>query len=219
MDEAGWGALSRGSPFAPARTRRLPAQRSGSARHLGLPEAVPVLAGALSDPDPLVRGHVETHANTTGRGKPISETPVMNRSEGGSFPRPWASASASPKKRRRTRSPASRASGSSPLPTRAGIPIDSAPWEFTARRTRSRRYPAARRTSRESTLPPSHPILSVPRYTASGHAVRDRVAVDAASGGELPSTSGASVALSPARMSTTVCCHTGRPFVASSATS
>jgi epoxyqueuosine reductase len=58
MDAAGWEAFSRGSPV-----RR--AGRTGFRRNVavalgnwGSSEAVPVLIGALSDPEPLVRGHV-----------------------------------------------------------------------------------------------------------------------------------------------------------------
>jgi len=57
MDEPGWEAFSRGSPL-----RR--AGRAGFLRNVavalgnwGSPEAVPVLSAALSDPEPLVRGH------------------------------------------------------------------------------------------------------------------------------------------------------------------
>jgi epoxyqueuosine reductase len=57
MDEAGWEAFSRGSAL-----RR--AGRAGFLRNVavalgnwGSSEAAPVLAAALSDPDPLVRGH------------------------------------------------------------------------------------------------------------------------------------------------------------------
>jgi epoxyqueuosine reductase len=57
MDESGWEAFSRGSPL-----RR--AGRAGFLRNVavalgnwGSAEAVPVLAAALSDPEPLVRGH------------------------------------------------------------------------------------------------------------------------------------------------------------------
>jgi epoxyqueuosine reductase len=57
MDEAGWEAFSRGSAL------RRPG-RAGFLRNVdvalgnwGSPEAVPVLAAALSDPEPLVRGH------------------------------------------------------------------------------------------------------------------------------------------------------------------
>jgi len=57
MDESGWEAFSRGSPL-----RR--AGRAGFLRNVavalgnwGSPEAVPVLTSALSDPEPLVRGH------------------------------------------------------------------------------------------------------------------------------------------------------------------
>jgi epoxyqueuosine reductase len=57
LDEAGWEAFSRGSPL-----RR--AGRAGFLRNVavalgnwGSPAAVPVLSAALSDPDPLVRGH------------------------------------------------------------------------------------------------------------------------------------------------------------------
>jgi epoxyqueuosine reductase len=57
LDEAAWDSFSRGSAI-----RR--SGRAGFARNVcvglgnwGSPEAVPVLAGALSDPDPLVRGH------------------------------------------------------------------------------------------------------------------------------------------------------------------
>ena len=57
MDRPGWEAFSRGSPL------RRPG-RAGFLRNVavalgnwGSPEAVPVLASALSDPEPLVRGH------------------------------------------------------------------------------------------------------------------------------------------------------------------
>lgn len=57
LHEAAWDAFSLGSPI-----RR--AGRAGFARNVcvalgnwGAPEAVPVLSGALSDPDPLVREH------------------------------------------------------------------------------------------------------------------------------------------------------------------
>ncbi len=57
LDEAGWEAFSRGSPL-----RR--ASRAGFLRNVavalgnwGSLTAVPALAAALSDPDPLVRGH------------------------------------------------------------------------------------------------------------------------------------------------------------------
>jgi epoxyqueuosine reductase len=57
LDEAGWEAFSRGSAV-----RR--AGLSGSRRNVavalgnwGSPEAVPVLAAALSEQEPLVRGH------------------------------------------------------------------------------------------------------------------------------------------------------------------
>ncbi len=57
LDEGAWNAFSRGSAI-----RR--AGRIGFARNVcvglgnwGSPEAVPVLEAALSDPDPLVRGH------------------------------------------------------------------------------------------------------------------------------------------------------------------
>jgi epoxyqueuosine reductase len=57
MDEAGWEEFSRGSAL------RRPG-RAGFLRNVavalgnwGSPEAVPVLAAALSDPEPLVRGH------------------------------------------------------------------------------------------------------------------------------------------------------------------
>jgi epoxyqueuosine reductase len=57
MDEAGWEAFSRGSAM-----RR--AGRAGFLRNVAValgnwrsPAAVPVLTAALSDPDPLVRGH------------------------------------------------------------------------------------------------------------------------------------------------------------------
>jgi epoxyqueuosine reductase len=57
MGSAGWEAFSRGSPL-----RR--AGRAGFLRNVavalgnwGSPEAVPVLSSALSDADPLVRGH------------------------------------------------------------------------------------------------------------------------------------------------------------------
>jgi epoxyqueuosine reductase len=57
MDESGWEAFSRGSALRRAR-------RSGFLRNVavalgnwGSPEAVPVLTSALSDLDPLVRGH------------------------------------------------------------------------------------------------------------------------------------------------------------------
>jgi epoxyqueuosine reductase len=57
MDESGWEAFSRGSPV-----RR--AGRAGFLRNVAVslgnwasPKAVPVLTAALSDPEPLVRGH------------------------------------------------------------------------------------------------------------------------------------------------------------------
>lgn len=57
LDEAAWDSFSRGSPI-----RR--SGRAGFARNVcvglgnwGAPEAVPVLTAALSDPEPLVRGH------------------------------------------------------------------------------------------------------------------------------------------------------------------
>ncbi len=57
LDEAAWESFSRGSPI-----RR--AGRPGFARNVcvglgnwGSPDAAPVLTRALSDPDPLVRGH------------------------------------------------------------------------------------------------------------------------------------------------------------------
>lgn len=57
LDEEAWDSFSRGSPI-----RR--AGRAGFARNIcvglgnwGAPEAVPVLASALSDPEPLVRAH------------------------------------------------------------------------------------------------------------------------------------------------------------------
>ena len=57
LDERAWDTFSQGSPI-----RR--AGRAGFARNVcvalgnwGSPEAVPVLAGALSDPEPLVRAH------------------------------------------------------------------------------------------------------------------------------------------------------------------
>jgi epoxyqueuosine reductase len=57
LEEAAWDAFSRGSA-----NRR--AGRAGFARNIcvglgnwGAPEAVPVLTLALSDPEPLVRGH------------------------------------------------------------------------------------------------------------------------------------------------------------------
>ena len=57
LDEAAWDAFSRGSPI-----RR--AGRAGFARNVCValgnwasPDAVPVLTSALSDPEPLVRGH------------------------------------------------------------------------------------------------------------------------------------------------------------------
>lgn len=57
VDEAGWEAFSRGSAL-----RR--AGRAGFLRNVavalgnrGSPDAVPVLMAALSDPEPLVRGH------------------------------------------------------------------------------------------------------------------------------------------------------------------
>jgi len=59
LDADAWEAFSRGSPI-----RR--AGRVGFARNVcvalgnwGAPEAVPVLARALADPEPLVRGHAE----------------------------------------------------------------------------------------------------------------------------------------------------------------
>ena len=57
MDEAAWDEFSRGSAI-----RR--AKRAGFLRNVavalgnwGAPEAVPALVRALSDPEPLVRGH------------------------------------------------------------------------------------------------------------------------------------------------------------------
>jgi len=57
MDEAGWEAFSRGSPLRRARRAGFLRNVAVALGNWGAPEAVPVLAAALSDSEPLVRGH------------------------------------------------------------------------------------------------------------------------------------------------------------------
>jgi epoxyqueuosine reductase len=57
MDSAGWEAFSRGSPLRRAGRAGLLRNVAVALGNWGSPEAVPVLTAALSDPEPLVRGH------------------------------------------------------------------------------------------------------------------------------------------------------------------
>jgi epoxyqueuosine reductase len=85
MDEAGWEALSRGSAL-----RR--AGRPGFLRNVaiglgnwGSPEAVPVLSAALSDTDPLVRGHAVWALGEIGVSEAVSALEVLESSESHPF--------------------------------------------------------------------------------------------------------------------------------------
>jgi epoxyqueuosine reductase len=57
MDESGWEAFSRGSALRRAGRPAFLRNVAVALGNWGSPEAVPVLSSALSDPDPLVRGH------------------------------------------------------------------------------------------------------------------------------------------------------------------
>jgi epoxyqueuosine reductase len=57
LDEAGWEAFSRGSALRRAGRPAFLRNVAVALGNWGSPEAVPVLSSALSDPDPLVRGH------------------------------------------------------------------------------------------------------------------------------------------------------------------
>ncbi|MBI4540785.1 MAG: tRNA epoxyqueuosine(34) reductase QueG [Gemmatimonadetes bacterium] len=58
MSEAEWDEFSRGSAIRRARRAGFLRNVAVALGNWGSPEAVPVLAAALSDPEPLVRGHV-----------------------------------------------------------------------------------------------------------------------------------------------------------------
>lgn len=57
MDEAAWDEFSRGSAIRRARRAGFLRNVAVALGNWGAPDAVPALVRALSDPEPLVRGH------------------------------------------------------------------------------------------------------------------------------------------------------------------
>ena len=69
MDEAAWDEFSRGSAIRRARRAGFLRNVAVALGNWGSPEAVPALVRALSDPEPLVRGHVAWALGRIGTGE------------------------------------------------------------------------------------------------------------------------------------------------------